>query len=198
VVLIVGILLVGFVVAQGEGANGIGQGVGVDSGNDFGVGSAVSVAARVMAGNYVGEGGQMMMIQKKTNNRVQLRVNDISADCGLNLTQKQVKNKTKLEAKLSNGRNAEVKIMPDVASVRALERLRMRNCVEGECNIELKEVGQGDGMKLAYEVKTQRRSKFLGLFGVRMNVEAQVDAESGEVIRVKKPWWAFLASEPEE
>jgi len=127
VVLIVGILLVGFVVAQGEGANGIGQGVGVDSGNDFGVGSAVSVAARVMAGNYVGEGGQMMMIQKKTNNRVQLRVNDISADCGLNLTQKQVKNKTKLEAKLSNGRNAEVKIMPDVASVRALERLRMRN-----------------------------------------------------------------------
>jgi len=52
-------------------------------------------------------------------------------------------------------------------------------------------------MKLAYEVKTQRRSKFLGLFGVRMNVEAQVDAESGEVIRVKKPWWAFLASEPE-
>jgi len=31
-----------------------------------------------------------------------------------------------------------------------------------------------------------------------MNVEAQVDAETGEIIRVKKPWWAFLASEPAE
>ena len=31
-----------------------------------------------------------------------------------------------------------------------------------------------------------------------MDVEAQVDAESGEVIQTKKPWWAFLASEPVE
>lgn len=25
--------------------------------------------------------------------------------------------------------------------------------------------------------------------------EAQIDAETGEVIQTKKPWWAFLASE---
>jgi hypothetical protein len=31
-----------------------------------------------------------------------------------------------------------------------------------------------------------------------MQVRAQVDAENGEVIRTNKPWWAFLASEPEE
>jgi len=31
-----------------------------------------------------------------------------------------------------------------------------------------------------------------------MDVSAQIDAETGEIIRVKKPWWAFLASEPEE
>jgi hypothetical protein len=31
-----------------------------------------------------------------------------------------------------------------------------------------------------------------------MQVSAQVDAENGEVIAVKKPWWAFLASESEE
>ena len=27
---------------------------------------------------------------------------------------------------------------------------------------------------------------------------SQVDAESGDVIKVKKPWWAFIATEPAE
>ncbi len=31
-----------------------------------------------------------------------------------------------------------------------------------------------------------------------MQVQAQFNAESGEIIIVKKPWWAFLAIEPEE
>ena len=107
----------------------------------------------------------------------------------------------KLKMMLSNGRNAEIKIMPDRASETALERLRLRVCNESQgCSIELKEVGKGEGNKTraAYEIKTQRRSKIFGLFGAKMKVQAQVDAESGEVIRVKKPWWAFLASEPEE
>ncbi len=37
-----------------------------------------------------------------------------------------------------------------------------------------------------------------GLFNVKMNVQAQVDAETGELVRVNSPWWAFLASEAEE
>ena len=95
--------------------------------------------------------------------------------------------------------NAEVKIMPNTASERALERLRLKNCVEeAGCTIELKEVGKGDKVKPAYEIKTQRQSKVLGLFKAKMDVEAQVDAETGELIKTKKPWWAFLASEPAE
>lgn len=31
-----------------------------------------------------------------------------------------------------------------------------------------------------------------------MQVQAQVNAESGEIIIVNKPWWTFLAIEPEE
>jgi hypothetical protein len=31
-----------------------------------------------------------------------------------------------------------------------------------------------------------------------MQVQAQVDAENGDVILAKKPWWAFLATESEE
>lgn len=182
VILVAGILLMSFVIAQ-VGTPPPGEGI----------------SARVMAGDYISENGQRMIVQQQSNNQIKLKVNNVSANCGLNLTQKQVQNKTKLETKLSNGRNAEIKIMPDTASETALQRLRLKNCVEEQgCSIELKEVGQGEKAKLAYEIKTQRESKVFGLFRARMNVEAQVDAETGKIIRVKKPWWAFLASEPTE
>ena len=41
-------------------------------------------------------------------------------------------------------------------------------------------------------------ARILGIFQAKMQVQAQVDAENGEVIKVKKPWWAFLATEPLE
>ena len=87
--------------------------------------------------------------------------------------------------------------MPDVASETALQRLRLRNCDEN-CSIELREVGVGGQARMVYETKTQRNSRVFGLFGARMDVQAQVDAETGELVYVNKSWWAFLASEPEE
>jgi len=141
----------------------------------------------------------MLKVQTQANNRIRLEVGGVSAECDCEMKQEKVQNKTKLYAKLSNGRNAEIKVMPDTASERALERLRLKVCsAENNCVIELKEVGQGEQTKFAYELKTQRQAKFLGLFRAKMQVQAQVNAESGEIIRVKKPWWAFLASEPEE
>jgi len=157
------------------------------------------IGAKIMAGNYIGEGGQQMQVQVMANNRVQLKVGGIGANCDCELTQEMVQNRTQLKMKLSNGQNSEIKVMPDAASETALARLRLKTCSEeNECQIELKEVAQGNQVKAAYEVKTQRQSKFLGLFQARMQVQAQVDAETGEVIRTNKPWWAFLASEPAE
>lgn len=200
-VLLLGVFLFSFVVAQvgpGDGTGAEHDAVVAAGGQSGDPVVGEGIGAKIMAGNYFGEGGQQMMIQEKANNQVRLEVGGVGVDCDCNMTQERVNNKTKLKTKLSNGRNAEVKVMPDRASETALERLRLKNCAEGECSIELKEVGQGEGARLAYEVKTQRSSMIFGLFGKRMDVEAQVDAETGEVIRVNKPWWAFLASESEE
>jgi len=72
----------------------------------------------------------------------------------------------------------------------------LNNCVAEEgCTIELKDVGNG---KLAYEIETEKESKLFGLFKTKMHVQAQIDAETGELIRAKKAWWAFLASEDDE
>ena len=150
----------------------------------------------IKEGSYLREGGQNMVVNM-VQNRVQLRVGNQTCNCSLDLTQEQVQNRTKLMTKLSNGQNAEIKIMPDVAAERALERLRLKVCNEN-CTIELKEVGIGNQIKAAYEVKTQKQAKIFGLFKTKMQIQTQVNAENGEIIRVNRPWWSFLASESEE
>lgn len=94
-------------------------------------------------------------------------------------------NKTRIRARMSDGRKAEVKIMPETASLRARERL-------GELgfNITLKEVGK----KAVYDVEGEKEAKVLGMFKKRARVNAEIDAETGEVTKVKKPWWAFAAT----
>ncbi|MFH1431104.1 MAG: hypothetical protein ABIG37_01385 [Nanoarchaeota archaeon] len=207
--LLLGVLLIGLVSVMAQG-NGQGKEQELQSSSEVessnqqkNQGEEVNlqnqIQKKVKSGNYIGESGQQIQVQEKSNNKIQLRVGNFSVNCDCELTQEQVQNKTRLKTKLSNGRNAEIKIMPDRASERALERLKLKNCAEEQgCSIELKEVGQGEQTKLVYELKTQRQAKFLGLFRARMQVQAQVDAETGEIVRVKKPWWAFLASEPEE
>jgi hypothetical protein len=198
---------------------------------------------------FKGDNGKNISIQARNEERKQIHAGNSSAETILNLTREQIQNTTKLRTNLSNGRNAEIKIMPDVASETALNRLRLKVCSEeNNCTIELKEVGQREdkclnlseeecnsksdcvklygpnpgcenlqeGMvctqemifrscterdsdiKLAYELKTQRQAKILGIIKAQMRVQAQIDAENGEVIQIKKPWWAFLATEPEE
>lgn len=155
------------------------------------------IGQRMMAqvGEHNGPQGQQMNLER-IQNKFRLRTGNISADCDCNLTQEQDQNRTRFYTGLSNGRNAEIKIMPDTASETALARLRLKLCEN--CTIELKETGKGNESRLTYELKTQKRARFLGLFRTRMQVQAQVDAENGEVIQVKRPWWSFLASEEDE
>ncbi len=162
-----------------------------------------TIRNRVKAGVYASETGEQIRVSELARNRIRLQVGNISADCELNITQEQVQNRTRLKVKLSNGRDTEVKIMPNIASERALERLKLRVCSEeNNCTLQLKEVPvrnrTGEERKLAYEVQIERYSRILWLFKKKMQVKAEIDAENGEVLKVRKPWWAFLAYEPEE
>jgi len=158
-----------------------------------------TIRNNVRAGIYTSESGEKIRVSEMARNKIRLQVGNVSADCECNITQEQVQNRTRLKVKLSNGRNAELKIMPNVAAERALERLRLKVCSEeNNCSLQLKEVGKGNETKLAYEVQVERHMRILGLFKTKAKVKAEVDAENGEVINVKKPWWAFLAYEPRE
>jgi hypothetical protein len=156
--------------------------------------SQLQVRTQLNSGSYLNQEGKEMQIE--SGNGITLRVRDVEAHSSLNMTQSQEQNRTRLHVQLSNGANAEVKVMPDTASETAIARLRLVQCNESNnCTIELKEVGSGNQTRAAYEVQAQKEARVLGLFRTQMQVEAQVDAETGEVIREGKPWWAFLASE---
>ncbi len=58
----------------------------------------------------------------------------------------------------------------------------------------MKEVGNGDETKQFYEARAETEGKIFGLFKKKAIVIAEIDAETGDVIKVRNPWWAFIAS----
>jgi hypothetical protein len=147
---------------------------------------------------YNGLNGEKLEL--KTQGSVQLRVNGVEAHSGLEIrSENGQNNRTTLRTTLSNGKNAEIKVMPDVASERAMEQLQLKVCTsENGCTIELKEVGKGEEVKAAYEVRAEKEGKALGLFKTRVKVKAQIDAENGEVLKTSKPWWATVPKTADE
>ncbi len=153
---------------------------------------------RVNSGEYKIANGEKMQIQLEEQNKLKFKVGDVEAKSNMQISSEyDSKNgETLLKTQLSNGRNADVKIMPNTASQNAIERLQLKICnSENNCSIELKEVGNGNQTKVAYEVQAQKEAKVLGMFKTKMQVKMQIDAETGETIQTKRPWWSFLASE---
>lgn len=163
------------------------------------------IRERIREGEYEFE-GQRVRIEYESERegdrikeKIKIRVRNVSADTELEIEEERENSESSFRAKLSNGQNAEIKIMPDVASETALARLRIRNCnVSNNCTIELKEVGEGNMTRAAYEIRAEKRARLFGFIPADLPVESQIDAETGEVIRERRPWWSFLASEQDE
>ena len=164
--------------------------------DDENQGIGKTIRNRVKAGVYTNKEGEEIRVSETAQNRIKLKAEEVEAETELEIESEQENNKTKLKVKLSNGKYSEVKIMPNTASERALERLRLKVCLEeNNCKLIIKEVGKGEQTRLAYELQAEKQGRFLGLFKMKMKVQSQIDAENGEIIKAKKPWWAFLVAE---
>ncbi len=115
---------------------------------------------------------------------VKIKVRGIEVDSELEFEQEG----NSLKAKLSNGAKSDIKILPDTASQTAIDKLQTR-----DVEVRVKEVGEGNNLSVVYEADGNKTVKFLGLFKVRSEVNAVISAENGEVLRLEKPWWYFLA-----
>ncbi|MEX0920053.1 MAG: hypothetical protein WDZ69_00540 [Candidatus Pacearchaeota archaeon] len=74
-------------------------------------------------------------------------------------------------------------ILPDEARTRIREKVRSR--LENE-TINLTESGE-------YLIEARKRARLFGIFEVKEKISANIDAETGEVLKTKNPWWGFLA-----
>lgn len=95
---------------------------------------------------------------------------------------------------LSNGKFASIRVLPATASARALSEMNA-SCAEHDCFIELKEVGSGKNARALYRVHALKPARVFGFINTTMEVRADVSVETGEVVNIDKPWWAFLAVE---
>lgn len=96
-------------------------------------------------------------------------------------------NETKIKARLSNGNQETIKVMPSTASERAIEVLGSKNL-----SIELREMVHNNVPRVVYHVESNKTGRFLGIFKMDVKIEGEIDAETGDVLDTSKPWWAFL------
>lgn len=151
--------------------------------------------------DYVTATGAVVQITEEEG-KAKLKTEGVSADTNLEIEKEDVEDMEdaiKISVVSSDGTKTEIKIMPNVASAKAITALKINACnEENNCEIELKEVGSGEEAKLAYEVQAKKEVKLFGFIKKQMKVRAQIDAGNGEVIATKKPWWSFLAKETNE
>lgn len=55
-------------------------------------------------------------------------------------------------------------------------------------DIELRE----EQDKLIYEIKGTKRKRLFFIIPVNLKIESKINAETGEILEIKKPWWSFL------
>jgi len=98
-------------------------------------------------------------------------------------------NRSRIRAKLSNGNFSLIDVLPEEAHEIALERLRSRNL-----SLKLIEIRHKNIPRVVYNIQTNKNGRFLGVFKLKIKMEAQIDPETGELLGIAKPWWAFLVS----
>ncbi|KKS13206.1 hypothetical protein A2617_02705 [Candidatus Daviesbacteria bacterium RIFOXYD1_FULL_41_10] len=78
----------------------------------------------------------------------------------------------------------EIRILPNQAA----EIARNRGIIQrGEIELEL-----ADDNSVNFRITGDRQTRLLGLIPVRHEVEAEIEAESGQVKLHSEPWWSFL------
>jgi len=114
---------------------------------------------------------------------------EVETEEGIELEENTSGTEYKLRARF-RGNVTDIKIMPDVASQIAIERLRALNFT-----VELREVSsRGNVSKIVYHARAEKDGRFIGIFKLKVGVETQIDPETGEIIGTTKPWWAFFVA----
>ncbi len=130
-----------------------------------------------------------------TTRRIEIGGEGVEVDEEIEINDLFEGNESELEAVLSDGNRTRIRVPPE--RVRERIRERIRNVNASNVLIQLRERIHNNVPQVVYNVEANQHGRFLGVFKLAMKVETWVDPETGEVIEVNRPWWAFLVSLPE-
>lgn len=129
-------------------------------------------------------GGREMTIRtgKSGNTIVQVKGVNMSTQVTL------YKSDGKVYGVFKNNETKIVKVLPDGVKEKIRQRIRAK--LENH-NITLDENG-------TYQVQAQKKARLFFLIPVREKVRAQINSETGDIIKIRNPWWGFLARDVKE
>jgi hypothetical protein len=129
-------------------------------------------------------GREMTILAGKSGNII-FQVKGVDASTNVTL----YKSEGKLYGIFKNNETRIVRMFPDQIKERIREMIKAK--LQNE-NITLNEDG-------TYNYTAQKRARLFFIFPVKMVVRAEIDAATGEVLKVSKPkWWGFLAKDEED
>jgi len=128
-------------------------------------------------------GGRIMTVTAGRSGNIIVQVKGVNASTNVTL----YKSEGKIYGEFDN-ETKEVRVMPDM--VKDKIRTRLARELEDE-EIELDEEG-------VYRYRARKKVKVFGFIRAKARIRARINSETGEIIRLRKPWWAFLASEEGE
>lgn len=132
------------------------------------------------AGSVPGIGGGGFVLRSTGENKGTIESGSVSAEYSGELAVEQ----SKIYMRTSSGKKQVVVTPEDIAAISGLLK---------EHVLEMKLAEQAG--KPLYSVKGMKQARLLFIIPVSMEVEIDVDAETGNVVSMKKPWWSFMAAE---
>jgi hypothetical protein len=133
----------------------------------------------------IGDGKREMTVTAGKSGNVIVQVKNINMSTNVTLYH----HNGKVYRNIGNNQTKEINYLPDKVKEKVEEKLRQRNCTLEDMTLD------EDGI---YKVRVQKKARLFLLFPVREEIDAQIDSETGEIIRIKNPWWGFLARDSKE
>ena len=98
------------------------------------------------------------------------------------------KSEGKVYGVFKGNQTKEIKVLPDGVKEKIRQRIKAK--IQDE-EIELDEDG-------VYQVQARKQARLFGVIPVRERLRVEINSETGEIIRIRNSWWGFLARDVEE
>ena len=138
---------------------------------------------REVKGRFIDEDGNEVRFERK----IKIKDGEVEIETKLKVSGRG----SNLSVSDSEGRKHRVRVTPEKLKALMIERLNAENVTD----FSLEEIKHKNIPRVVYKINSEHPGRFLGVFKIAMNAETQIDPETGEVLGMSGPWWAFLVAE---